>query len=235
MSNLPDIDQRYYAVSSAVELLKTTLNDKTVTVVKEQTITITTQYNADDQPEGDPETTAGAVSTSVYDGEVVSDEAIVDGSNGYLLTDLADKLTNDILTDNDKKESTESQETFPILEKHVLSASGSLGLSAGKISNEDALGILSVNVYQQLDEDGTLTFYVSKDAGNNNAYTMRLIFAAEKTENQVSHIEHGAPALMDTDGNYTVTDVETKTVTIMYKWTLTRVEKSTVPDNLSSI
>ena len=90
----------------------------------------------------------------------------------------------------------------------------------------DPNALLSVDIYQQLDVDGTLTFYVSKKVSSTADYTLRMIFAAEKTENTNSHLEHGAPVLTDAAGSYTITDVETETKTLTYKWTLTQVEKS---------
>ncbi len=239
MSNLPDIDQRYYAVSSAAELLGNTLDEQVVTVVKSRERTIVNKYKADDTRDGDPVKTPKALITEIYPGDPSEDSTLLKVESSYsLLTSIADKLTNNVLIDMDedtvKPTPRESTDTFPIKVSRKINATGDLKLSSdSSLTNIEGLAILSVDIYQQLDEDGTLTFYVSKPVKNSSgnvtgAYTLRLIFAADKTKDCVSHTEHGV-SVADETGKYTVTDTETKTTTIKYKWTLTRIEKSIVP------
>lgn len=240
MSNLPDIDQRYYAVSSAAELLGKTLDGQVVTVVKTRDRTIKSSYLADGSKNGDPVKTPGEIDTTIYPGDLSEDATLEDEDNTYsLLTSLADTLTNNVLVDMDDDAAAESTETYPIKVSRTLNATGSLGLTSDSLSNADGLAILSVEMYQQLDKDGTLTFYVSKPVKNSagtvtGAYTLRLIFAADKTKDTTSYTEHGSP-VATSGGGYTVTDTETKTTTIKYKWTLTRIEKSTVPTGFPAL
>ena len=159
------------------------------------------------------------------------------GSTYSLLTSISEKLTNNVLTDMDEDTTdptpAESTASYPDKVSRTINATGDLQLSSDRITNAEGLAILSADIYQQLDKDGTLTFYVSKPVRNSagvvtGAYTLRLIFAADKTKDQISHTEHGAP-VADETGKYTVTDTETKTTTVKYRWTLTRIEKGTVP------
>lgn len=244
MSNLPDIDQRYYAVSSAAELLGKALDGQVVTVVKTRERTIKSTYLADGTKDGDPVKTPGTLITDIYSGDPSEKEnAETVDSTFSLLTSLADTLTNNVLTDMDEDTivptPAESTEDNPIKVSRTLNATGSLGLTSDSLSNADGLAILSVEMYQQLDKDGTLTFYVSKPVKNSagtvtGAYTLRLIFAADKTKDTTSYTEHGSP-VATSGGGYTVTDTETKTTTIKYKWTLTRIEKSTVPTGFPAL
>ena len=244
MSNLPDIDQRYYAVSSAAELLGNALDEQVVTVVKSRERTIVNKYKADDTQDGSPVKTPNALITEIYPGDPSADSTLLKVESSYsLLTSIADKLTNNVLTNMDedtvKPTPRESTETFPIKVTRKINATGALNLSSDSLTDDEGLAILSVEIYQQLDEDGTLTFYVSKPVKNSEgtvtgAYTLRLIFAADKTKDSIYHTEHGTP-VVDGTGKYTVTDTETKVTTIKYKWTLTRIEKSTVPTGFPAL
>ena len=244
MSNLPDIDQRYYAVSSAAELLGNALDEQVVTVVKSRERTIVNKYKPDDTQDGSPVKTPKSIITEIYPGDPSEDSALLKVESSYsLLTSIADKLTNNVLTNMDedtvKPTPRESTETFPIKVSRKINATGALNLSSDSLTNDEGLAILSVEIYQQLDEDGTLTFYVSKPVKNSEgtvtgAYTLRLIFAADKTKDSIYHTEHGTP-VVDGTGEYTVTDTETKVTTIKYKWTLTRIEKSTVPTGFPAL
>ena len=244
MSNLPDIDQRYYAVSSAAELLGKTLNEQVVTVVKSRKRTIKYFYNADGTKNGDPEKTPQHLITEIYAGDRLEDSTLPNvGSTYSLLTSIADKLTNNVLIDMDEDTAdptpAESTASYPDMVSRTISATGDLKLNSSSLTNAKGLEILSVDIYQQLDKDGTLTFYVSKPVKNSEgevtgAYTLRLIFAADKTKDRISHTEHGA-SVADGTGKYTVTDTETKTTTIKYRWTLTRIEKSNVPEGFPSL
>ena len=244
MSNLPDIDQRYYAVSSAAELLGKALNEQVVTVIKNRTRTIKYTYNADGTQNGGAVKTPQSLITEIYAGDHLEDSTLPNvGSTYSLLTSIADKLTNNVLVDMDEDAAeptpAESTATYPDRVSRTINATGNLGLGSGSLTNAEGLAILSVEIYQQLDEDGTLQFYVSKPVRNSagevtGAYTLRLIFAADKTKDRISHTEHGAPVADDT-GKYTVTDTETKTTMVKYKWTLTRIEKSTVPDSFLAL
>ena len=238
MSNLPDIDQRYYAVSSAAELLGKALNEQVVTVIKRRTRTIKYTYNADGTQGRDPVKTPQSLITEIYAGDRMEDSTLPNvGSTYSLLTSISEKLTNNVLTDMDEDTTdptpAESTASYPDKVSRTINATGDLQLSSDRITNAEGLAILSADIYQQLDKDGTLTFYVSKPVRNSagvvtGAYTLRLIFAADKTKDQISHTEHGAP-VADETGKYTVTDTETKTTTVKYRWTLTRIEKGTVP------
>lgn len=229
MSNLADIDRRYYAVSSAAELLGATLNGKSVKVVEEQTQTTTTTYGPDGGVVGTPDKKYAPNDPNIllYDGE----DGITSVVQNYsILTNAVNKLTTG---DQLFKDNAPSAITFPNDEKLKLEARGT-GVSADP-------SVLSVNIYEELAKDGTLTFYISKplngsdDGAATLGYTMRMIFEPERTEDIVSHVDHGSPVLTGTDGSYTITDRETITKTIVYKWTLINVKKSTVPSKFRTV
>ena len=246
MSNLAEIDQRYYAVSSAAELLGATLNGKSVKVVEEQTQTTTTAYDASGNVVGTPSKSYNPTIPSIlfYD-----DEDTMPRNESYsILTSTAA-----ILTENDQLFETgsgggdgdgdgdggggdggdvptpSSTDDFPKRTALSLTASGGGDAVSGD------LGLLKVYIYEELAKDGTLTFYVSKPLSDGDAgpstlgYTLRMIFEPEKTEDIVSHVEHGSPVLTGSNGGYKITDKETITKTIVYKWTLIGVKKSNVP------
>ena len=227
MSSLPDIDQRYYAVNSAAELLRATLNDKAITVIKEQTRTITKSYDKNGTML-DENTTYSTTQSKYYAGDYTKDSTVSVVNSSYSL--LA--ATTDILTENEQLFEEESNGTsdprvFPIPSSLTLTASGTLDMTGITITEQNALALLSVDIRESLSEDGTLTFYVSKSIDNNSTlgYTLRLVFEPERTENVVTKSKHGSPRERDTVGNYKITDEETRTKTIVYKWTLIGVNK----------
>lgn len=226
MSSLADVDRRYYAVSSAAELLGATLNGRSVKVVEEQTQTTTTTYGSG---EAAPDIDKGTMTKTYYDRETEVT------TNYSILTDAVGKLVaGDQLFEG---EGDGDDLTLPSTETFPKKTTLSLTASGGDESIAGDLGLLSVNIYEELAQDGTLTFYVSKPLADDSTlgYTLRMLFEPERTEDIVSHTEHGSPVLTGTDGGYTITDVETITKTIVYKWTLIGVKKSIVPSGFPAV
>lgn len=222
MSSLPEIDQRYYAVSSAAELLGKALDGQVVTVVKGQTETIKTTYKADGSKDDDDEsdTTEVTLPIKVYSGDLIKDSTLTALESGYasLPVDLAKELTGD---------PPDPPPSDPRPRSLILSAYGTIVSDGSGITNEEALNILSVDILENLYKNGTLEYYVSKK-DDGKEYTLKLTFAADKSENTTEHTQHGSPVQVEGSG-YTITDTRTIETTTVFKWILNGITKSTVP------
>lgn len=218
MKNIPEIDQRYYAVSSAAELLRAELDEAAISVVEETKTTTLYEYTSSGALKNKT-VTQGTPETAMYPVENPTPSSIE--ASPSILTDIVNTLA---LSDD-----SASTLTFPVMKTLNLTASGAVTLPQNStITSDLALTILNVKIYEQYEKNGTLTFYVSKSAQKaTDAYTIKLTFAAEKTENTVTHTDHGSPVVTDT--GYTITDKETTKTTTVFKWTLNGVAKSTVP------
>ena len=224
LKNIPEIDRRYYAVSSAAELLSSTLDGGAVSVKVD---TITTQKRDLEGKEvgdvSDPTT-----QTNYYDGNVIEDPTLESVANTQetaaaysLLMNAATKLVA-------------PGTTYPASEKLSLTASASLTLPG--IDAAAALEPLSVTIYEELEKTGTLTFYVSRPVDDKNAYayTLRLTFAVDRSENTTTHTDYDTPK-REEDGKYTITETNTVTKTTLFKWTLIGIVKDVVPEGLKTL
>lgn len=219
MSNLPDIDQRYYAVSSAAELIRGAIDGQVVTVVDETVLKKSTPYAADGTPGSSTENST--TTKKIYPQDIsgiddlqaaITAGTVNDVTASYsLLTELANTLTTSAASLSDKN--------------ITLTMGGSLTLNTNSsLSQSDALNILSVDILEHPEENGTLTFYVTKKVDSNKEYTLRLTFAVDKTENTVVHTDYGSPILSGT-----VIDATTTTTTTSFKWSLIGIVKDVVP------
>ena len=216
MKNIPEIDRRYYAVSSAAELLSNAIDGRVITSEQTRTRKITINYRSDGTESSDSSPEAGNWSTPVLN-------EVKESGSKSALTD------NDILAGFVKKITADDEEGYePRLIN--LTATGSLTLP-DDADVDEVLKNLSVRIYEVPEKNGTITYYISRstgEKGKSNAYTLRLIFAADISENTTTHTDYGTPK--KTDDGYTVENTVTDTRTKQFKWTLTDVKKDVWQD-----
>ena len=196
-SRAAEMDQRYYSVTSAADLLRSTLDGQSVEV---QTGTVITEIRYSDS----------AAVTTEEEPLPTTIDGVSDGgtSRRTILADAACALAG------------VDAASFPVRRTLNLKASGG-GLDAG------ALAALSVTVKQTLSENGTLTLDVTNTDRTKGTYALRLTFMADVSRTRDTHTDYGAPEFYGGAGAsaYTITDVTTETVTTTLTWTLTGMEK----------
>ena len=85
---------------------------------------------------------------------------------------------------------------------------------------------------EQLESNGIMTLYVTKPGKTNQAYTLKLTFKADVTDNSYVSTDRGTPKNVKTVGGkttYTVDETRTTREVTTLKWTLTGIVKSAVP------
>lgn len=102
LADMPEADQRYYSVASAVQLLAKELDKKDVTIVRTKTTTTTTKYTAGDGatlvPDGDPNVTdVYSVSVKNNSGvEIVKSDSSDATDDGFSLATKKDASGNSV-------------------------------------------------------------------------------------------------------------------------------------------
>lgn len=220
MSGIAEADQRYYAVSSAAELLQALIDGKTVSIVKVEETEYETTYTAG--VAGEPD--AGESETKVYivpnkkASEIDETTDLVDSnmigglgfSIGNILEDAA-KNVNDKTTLNDRG----------------LSLSSTFYSLAGL--DYDAL---AVTISEDLDSNGniTLTIYNTKNAKGEDStegdrYTMILPFGVDRSVSTSTKTENKSSTAVD-DNTYTVVTKKTETTITTLTWHLNGIKTS---------
>lgn len=222
-SQMAELDQRYYAVNSAAELLRDVLEAQTVTV----TMGTKTEWKEDQNgvEVGDSRTiTANAPSITLND----STEPISDSSD-YLILGAAVQLVKGNPasgSDEEKKAALESLPDIPALKPLTLEASGD-GITES---------ILDVNMTIQNVSDGKLHIKVSNADTSRGTYTLGMTFKSDIVQNKNKQKSQGAPEdpSLDEDGKIVftrqVTENNTTVSTIKWKLIEMKIDK---PDMLS--
>lgn len=247
MSQMAQTDQRYYAVTSAAELLRAAIDGQAVTVVKKKEYTTVKKYGPDNV-EGvvtsGPTENSGETKTWVFREAVsgltedqlemrtdnVTTETFLIGIAKSMATEPQPSTQNTVLPPEPSDPLPVSTQIPPI----ELTASGTINVPEGKtFTSKEALDALKVTLYLEQGENGMLTFYVSKmqdsEKSIKNAYTLKLTFATDKQDNVVFQKKYGAPIPTGTDNEYTIEETETVIATTVTKWSLIDIEKSAVP------
>lgn len=239
LKNIPESDQRYYAVTSASELLKNAIDGKTVVAVKARKEVIKHKYNSNGV-ENTPISSSPDVAydpTEYYtDLSEIEDSTKNKQSNYSMLTGIVCDLVNENRL-NQNPVSPPIHKTFSL-----TATAGSLELKNEKSGSKEyvvekekdkALEAVSVILNEQIDQNGRITFYVSKEV-DEDTYSLKLVFEGEKTEKQYIHTDYGSPVPDLTNSDVAYTIVETKEIreATIFKWHLVNIVKSTVPTNL---
>ncbi len=219
MSQIAETDQRYYAVSSAAELLQALIDGKTVSIVKvEKSWTTTTYQNGaitgtEDAPGPDVET---YIVTDKKASEIDETTDLVDsnmiGGLGFSIDSIledAAKNVNDAATLNNR----------------YLALTSTFYSSVGL--DYDAL---AVTISEDLDSNGniTLTIYNTKNAKGEDStegdrYTLILPFGVDRSESTSTKTENVSSTAVD-DNTYTVVTKKTETTIITLTWNLAGIK-----------
>lgn len=219
MSGLPDADQRYYSVSSAASLLREAVAEHPVTLVVTTVNTVHTPCNAAGVKDVSAATTeSGTPEMQIYVGNRLEDASLVSVEDSYssLLTDAAQRFLE------------AEASAFPLERNLTLSADGTISAEGMAATQDEALDVLTVKVYELLDVNGVLTYYISKEApGDTDArkYTLKLVFTLNRTDDVSSHTVYGPVVKLDS-GDYEAVDETMVSNTSVFEWVLTDVNKS---------
>ncbi len=221
-------DQRYYAVMSAAELLRDSLNGKTRTVKIEQTATradtVTTFFNSGNDPVGAPSTAPGDTITAYPDGIVLSGEGGAAVSSDANLLDRALRA----LVGN----STGADKAAAVFSAGRLTADGSQRTLILTVTPEggSALTGLEVTITETLLTDGSLVYRIENSSGTDK-YRLELTLTADvhRSTSSSETVTRANPAPLDTlpDGapggavsatSQTITYKTTRTQTYTITW-----------------
>lgn len=228
LSGTAEMDQRYYAVTSAAELFRETVQEEgTITVVRTKTAETGTQTvyaNTEDGlvQVGDPVVTETAEFYALLNGT-----DLLDGLDTTLLEKLAlymvfgvDRGIGEAVLD-----STWENEVFDAAAERSFALEMKLETSQ---LDADTLAALEVEVSGTLNADGTLELIFS-NANGGDRYALMLIFAADVNLSSSEEIEEKAPVILRDEETGMITEMmtsvvaETKTAEI--RWVMTDMKK----------
>lgn len=229
MAKAAEMDQRYYAVNSATELLKDTIDGQTVSVVSVMPKTSVATYDASGNLVGSPTVTSDKSAPDVYLVKKPADQIDLSAD----LTD-ANKLSavtiDSILLDAVKQLNDNS------IVNRKYSLSSSFYTAAG--ANYDAL---AATVDESLDAAGNmrLTVYNAKkpaaasggaDSGAGSQYSVVLDFNIDKRETTSTKTIDMNTGTMDSiagsGGSYTITSKISDATITSYTWNLNEIKTS---------
>ncbi len=217
MSRIAETDQRYYAVTSAAELLKSILDGETVSIVKVVKTTYETVY------------TSGIAGTPSQVGEAAEAVYLVSGKKAGEISEAAD-LTSENEADAAAIDSIAVDAAKNISESQTLT-SRKLEL-ASTVYGDAGLDFdaLAVTIEENLDANGkiTLTIYnkykaEETESSEGDRYTMVLSFGADKSEVASTKTENLSSAASSSTV-YTLTTQTTETTITTLTWKLSGIK-----------
>jgi len=228
LSGTAEMDQRYYAVTSAAELFLEMVNEEgTVTVVRTKTTETQTQtyyINTEDgmAQQGDPVVTEATVFQASMNGV-----NLLDGADATLLQKLALHMVFGV--DRGIGEavlgSTFQREVFDSTAEQGFTLK--MELETAQL-DADTLAALEVDVSGKLKADGTLELVFS-NANGDDKYALVLVFAADVEQHSFEKIEEKNPEIVRDEENGTITETMTATVTetkiAEIRWVMTDMKK----------
>ncbi len=219
MSQIVETDQRYYAVTSAAELLKNIIDGKTVSIVKVVETTNNTVY------------TSGVAGTPTQDGEAVTSVYLIPDKKAGAINETAD------LIDGNKINSA-AIKTIPMDAAKKFFNNVTLTDTDRKLELAstvyDGAGLdfdaLAVTIEENLDANGriTLTIYNKYKAKETNSsegdrYTMVLTFGADKSEVTNTKTEN-ISSTASSSISYTLKTKTTETTITTLTWNLSGIK-----------
>ncbi len=227
MSNMAETDQRYYAVTSAAELMKDVFEEHpTVSVVKiEKSWTDTTYQNGTVTGTTDAGVPDGETASAVY---IVIDKTAAEISESDLITELTDSYATKTIQEDAARRvfnADESNTTGTLLSSRGLTITSTFSSTAGM--DFDAL---AVDILEKLEAKGNieLTMYnkyksgtTASDAGSR--YKVILSLGADKNKTTNTKTETVSSAAID-ENSYTETTKTTTTTITTLTWTLTGIK-----------
>lgn len=223
MSNMVETDQRYYAVTSAAELMKDVFEEHpTVSVVKVVETEYTTTYTNTNGVANDP--VAGTPTTKVY----IVDKKAADILESDLTTELTDSYTAKTIQEDAARrvfDADESNTTGTLLSSRGLTITSTFSTIAGM--DFDAL---AVDILEKLDASGNIELtlynhYDSKGAASSagSQYKVILSLGADKNKSTNTKTETVSSTAIN-ENSYTETTKTTTTTITTLTWTLTGVK-----------
>lgn len=220
IAGMVEADQRYYAVTSASELLKELINGKTVTVAKVTTASTTNSY------------TDGSPSAPVSNDDEESVIYVVNGSADGMSADklaTASSLTSTSPIRVTKMEDTTKLSTilenagYRYYEANKANPAASFPLtSTFKLSSmTEENDPLAVSIKESILQDGSITLTVSKDF-----FQQQLVFSCTVSDSSASTTSDEVTQTTVTNTNQIQTKVKTHKTEVTTKkmtWTLTGV------------
>ena len=213
-AQIAETDQRYFAVNSAVELLKDALDGQTVQikVKEEETVTITRKSTGDER--SDP----------------------FNKSQEKTVTDCGKTMTGDTRRTilGSIAEARYNAKTDPSAKpaKQILTLeAGDTGVKVFAKREVEDDGTIKIYVKQFQDNGITPTV---DNFNDNPGYALTMVFMLEETVNTDRHVEEGSPYNITknaTSGeieSYKVDETTTITTTTNDKWSLTSIRKGAV-------
>lgn len=229
MSGMAETDQRYYAVTSAAELLKDVFKEHpTVSIVKVVETPYTTTYTngAASSPE------AGDSVTKVY---LIADKKSSEISErDYKNNDGTDNTECLFMIDSEYRDSYKIDTIQKDAAKNVYNKSELAGrsLALRPSSSLETYSFLAVTVSEDLDENGniTLTLYNTKNSKGTDSiagerYTLVLFFGVDRSDTSSTKTENESPTAVD-ENSYKVVSKTTETTITSLTWSLTGIKTS---------
>lgn len=212
LSEMSEMDQRYYAVTSAANLLGKELNNETVTIrrTREQTVT----YSVDSD-----ESTDGSYIYTTYNPDDLSTE--IDLSNLSFLSEQTVSYLFNGKQKTDTKYCTSQDAWTASFYTDKTASSQDCTLTFDSVPEGIEKSSLAVNVIAEMDKSGTLTLKVSNAGGvPGSIYRLNVVLVPSVKETITTYT---ASPVMLGDGSYTVTTTDTKTAEVT--WKLQGIEK----------
>ena len=186
MSRLAETDRRYYAVTSAAELMKDLMKSKSVAVV-----TLTTSYSTVTYTDGIPGTAVADMN-----GETSASPT----TEEYLIADFSKKQAGDINIDQDllasrlaesaKTDSVQNTAGYAFLKETALS-DRKLKLTSDLKRGNPQVDPLAVSIEADFDKYGNITFTVSNNG--DNPFSQQLVLHANVSTSTYTAQEELAP------------------------------------------
>ena len=221
MSQIAEADQRYYAVTSAAELLKELIDGKTVSIAEVEETTYTTSYTYG--VAGAPTEVDSYSKTYIVPDKKVGE---IDEAIDYVGMNLVDPGYK---SDTIQKDAALNINSGQEVKNRKLAVTSNIYSQAGL--DFDAL---AVTIEENLDAEGNITLtiynkYRKKDAESKagERYTLVLLFGADKSETSNSRTEN-ISSTAENDNTYIV---KTKTTEIKFTtvtWNLTGIKINSI-------
>lgn len=234
MSGIAEADQRYYAVSSAAELLQKQIDGKTVSIVEVEKSWTATTYSSG--------VITGTEDATVPDGEITSATYIVPDKKASEIDETTDLVASNMIGDlgfsigNILEDAAKNVNDKKMLNDRGLSLSSTFFSLAGL--DYDALAVtISEDLYYNRDDDQdpsngniTLTIYntnKNKDTTSSagDCYTMILPFGVDRSVSTSTKTENKSSTAVD-DNTYTVVTKKTETTITTLTWHLNGIKTS---------
>ncbi len=219
MSRIAETDQRYYAVTSAAELLKDTINGKTVSIVTVTETPYTTTYTsgvAGEPVKGTPVVIKIYIVADKKANEITKDVDLVDSN-------LLSNISNDSLLKDAAKRIAESS-TTPLSDQQ-LSLTSDFYTTIGL--DYDAL---AVTITEKIDENDNISFdiyntYKAKDTASSagDQYKLTLEFGVDKSDTTDTKTKN-VSSIAKSSTEYVVNTITTETTITSLTWNLSGIK-----------